>query len=138
VRRGIHTFLSPFNRKNNTSTTSCRQRCVFICNNREFANRMGCSSSSSASSKKLTGAQRKKLANEKNKSSPQAISLEIDPMKLIARVDVPILMGSDYRVENYIASGGGTISQYPLLFSHSSQREESIEQHTSLMGKLLP
>jgi hypothetical protein len=75
---------------------------------------MGCSSSTD---KKLTGAQRKKLANAKKKS--QAMPEELDPMKLIARVDVPILMGSDYRVDSYIASGGGMMTCLLLCLFHS-------------------
>ena len=31
---------------------------------------------------------------------------EIDPIKLIARLNVPILMGTDYKILNYVASGG--------------------------------
>lgn len=72
---------------------------------------MGCTSSSS--SQKLTGAQKKKL--EGKKAAPKPITFEpeeIDPIKIIGRIDVPILLGSDYRVDNYVASGGGMIFKY--------------------------
>jgi serine/threonine protein kinase len=74
--------------------TEIRNESIFVSRDRR---RMGCTTSTNNPSKRT------------KKSHPQPITFEpkeIDPIKLIGRLDVPILMGTDYKIENYVASGG--------------------------------
>ena len=77
---------------------------------------MGCNSSSN-----LTPAQKRRLESKKKGStSTPTVLNEIDPLKLIAKLEVPILLGSDFKIDYYVASGGGkTLFSFFFFFFRS-------------------